>query len=179
MWYVSWHPLLHKDMPGRHIISRICFSSPPLCLCIVVIKQQEKVAGDVERCFAIRTSASSARSLARSLNGDVFHVVSGEEKKFALCLHFVFASSCVRGRKEQVGGALWTGQSDLSDAPRQPLPLHYCLMCNESSIQPESLSKQFIYGETSGLFFLSSTSSFCPPPYPLSSHLLLLFFFFF
>lgn len=25
-------------------------SSPPLCLCIVVIKQQEKVDGDVERC---------------------------------------------------------------------------------------------------------------------------------
>ena len=29
MWYVSWHPLLHKDMPGHHIISRICSCSPP------------------------------------------------------------------------------------------------------------------------------------------------------
>lgn len=48
MWYVSWHPLLHKDMPGHHIISRICFPSPPQCPWIQVIKKV-----DCARCVSI------------------------------------------------------------------------------------------------------------------------------
>lgn len=85
MWYVSWHPLLHKDMPGRHIISRICFPSPPLHLCIVVIKRQER---STEMCSDPR---------------DVFHIVSRKEKR----LHCVFFKQLhVRGEEKSKSGGL-------------------------------------------------------------------------
>lgn len=58
-----------------------------------------------------------------------------------MCLHLVFAMLCMGGRKEQKRASLNSvGQSvlSLSDAPHQPLPFPYCLICNESSIQTES-----------------------------------------
>lgn len=71
---------------------------------------------------------------------DELHIIKRWKKKeVALCLCFVFATLCMWGRKEQVGGPFERRRPVWSEpewcATSASLPFPYCLICNESSFQ--------------------------------------------
>lgn len=136
MWYVSWHPLLHKDMPGRHIISRICFPSPPLHLCIVVIKRQERseMWSDPEMFFT-------------SLAG----------RRRACIVSVFFLSNFMREGKKRASRGAFEQASVSRVMHRQPLPF-IILWCAMNHLFSPKVCQNSLF-RVKRLFFSSSSFS--------------------
>lgn len=190
-WYVSWHSLLHKDMPGHHIISGICFSSPPLCACVLQSLSNNKgrqryramLFSKAAMCSLPFLQQFSAVLLAVCCPWDELHVVKRRKKKEAAsCLCFVFAMLCVWGRKEQVGGPfeqrrpVWSeAEWCATSASRSSLIVWYA-MNHLFTLNVVKFVKAVYLGWNLFVSFLFSNSHYVSPPPPNPPPHLLLFY---